>query len=136
MLLLLLVGSGEKTVAGDETRWFRCEVHWYATVNEHGDTDGSYSHVRVKSYEVKKHTPKGAWLIYGFRDGKGKFVLRDMQHRARAFAAPTKEQAVRDFMLRKKYHIGRLQLQIIRAEKEMAKVKAVCGAWPDLNLDS
>lgn len=121
---------------GAETRWFRCEVKWYATVNEHGDTDGTYSRVRVKSYKVKKYTPKGAWLITGFAEARGKFVLRDMQHRARAFAAPTKEQAVLDFMLRKKYHIGRLQLQINRAEQEMALVKTVCGAWPDLNLDS
>lgn len=108
-----------------ETHWFRCVVHHFASVDEWGDVNGSYAKVDIIKCKVRKHTPKGAWLFTGFEspDIKGKFVLRDMQHRGRAYAAPTEEQAKKDFILRKQFHIDRLQAQINRATADQKLVE-------------
>jgi len=102
--------------------WHRIEVQHHATVNDFGEVDGRWSTVRQRQFEVIKLTPKGAWLRTGL-SGK-KFVLREMQHRGRAFAAPTVEQAADDFRARKAFHINRLQAQINRANKELALVES------------
>lgn len=111
-----------ETLTVSEQTWHRIEVQHYATVNDFGEVDGRYATVRHIKYEVTKLTPKGAWLRIPF-NGK-KFVLREMQHRGRAFAAPTVEQAADDFRARKAFQIGRLQSQINRANKELALVEA------------
>lgn len=106
-----------------ETHWFRCVVLHHATIDEHGDVSHRYATVHINAYEVRKITPKGAWLVIGFREDRGKFVLRNMLHRARAFAAPTPEQAMQDFLLRKQYRIDMLKSQIARAELEKSMVQ-------------
>lgn len=100
-----------------EPHWFRVEVHTYGYTDEYGDSAGSYDKVDIKKLEVLKHTPKGAFLNNGF--GQRKFVLRDVQHRARAYAAPTLEMARQDFIKRKLYHISKLQDRINRANRQI-----------------
>lgn len=100
------------------TVWYRVEAKTYATVDDWGDVVGSYSYLQVTGYMVDKETPKGVWLTRPWMSRK--FVLREMLHRGRAFAAPTEEQAREDFRLRKQFHIWRLQTQINRAEREIA----------------
>lgn len=102
-----------------EPHWFRIESRHSASVDEYGDITSRYSDLLEQKFTIVKHTPKGAWLEVGFTGGPAKFVLRDMQHRARAFAAPTQQQAREDFRLRKLYRISKLQAQILRAQREI-----------------
>lgn len=111
-----------------ETHWYRCEVVHYATVNEHGDVDGRYSYVKIMEFKVLRHTPKGVWLKWAFN---GKFVLRDPKHRARVFAAPTEEQAKKDFIARKGFEIRMLHKRLYRATTDR---DLVAKSWPDLNF--
>ena len=101
-----------------EMSWFRVEARSWAVFDEWGDaSDDSYSELVYRRIPVVKHTPKGAWLRTGSRDKR--LVLREYQHRARAFAAPTLEQAKEDFRLRKQYHIACLKGRIARAEADL-----------------
>lgn len=103
----------------DEPIWFRVEAASYAITDDWGDVVGSHRYLTVRKLKVMKHTPKGAWLSNGFFVEQRKFVLRDVQHRGRLFAAPTLDQAKEDFRLRKQFRIDRLQSQINRALKEI-----------------
>ena len=100
-----------------EPTWFRVEARHYVSTDEYGDIVGGSSNLQLIEYRVIRHTPRGAWLDNA---GSSKFVLRDMQHRARAFAAPTIEQAKADFKLRKQYRIKKLEAQIHRAKVEIS----------------
>lgn len=105
-----------------EPHWFRIEARHWSVADEWGDHSYTSSEVIVRQISVLKHTPKGAWL--GAKPGEfgmpKKLVLREYQHRGRAFAAPTLEQAKEDFRKRKQFRIDRLQAQINRAEREIA----------------
>lgn len=95
-----------------EPHWFRVEGRTW------GDGDGGcYAELIVKEILVSKHTPKGAWLNQGFSSKR--FVLRDYVHRARAYAAPTLEQAKEDFRKRKLYQISCLQLRIDQVRRQL-----------------
>jgi hypothetical protein len=108
-----------------EAVWFRVTVQHYATVNEHGDVDGHYSNVTVTQFPVLKHTPKGVWLEIPL--SAKKFVLREMLHRGRAYAAPTLEQAKQDFIARKQFERNRLESRINRIDREIALVSQGSG---------
>ena len=101
-----------------EPHWFRVEARHYSHADEYGDHSYTSSELKIELIKVVRHTPKGAWLLQGFSNKR--FVLRDYQHRARAYAAPTLEMAKEDFRKRKQYRIDRLQAQIHRAEREIA----------------
>ena len=97
--------------------WFRVEARHHADVDDWGDVIGSHSYLQVIEYDVVKETPKGVWLQRPFMAKK--FVLREILHRGRAFAAPTEDQAREDFRLRKQFRINRLQSQINQAQREI-----------------
>ena len=115
-----------------EPVWFRVEARHHATVNDWGDVDGHYADLKIIEITVLKHTPKGAWI--GARPGEfgmaKKLVLREYTHRARAFAAPTLDQAKEDFRKRKLYRIARLQAQIHQAEREIQLLSPILKDHP------
>lgn len=106
-----------------EPSWFRVEFHSYGYSDEYGNLSGSYDRIDIKELKVLKHTPKGAFLDAGF--GKRKFVLRELQHRARAYAAPTVAQAKQDFIKRKMYYVMKLQERINRANRQIRAAQGV-----------
>lgn len=104
-----------------EPVWFRVEAQHWANVDDWGYVSSRHSALKIIEIPVLKHTPKGAWI--GARPGEigmaKKLVLREYQHRARAYAAPTLDQAKEDFRKRKLYRIACLQAEIQRAEREI-----------------
>lgn len=106
--------------------WHRIEVTTHGHVDEWGDVVGSSDYERHTTFEVVKTTPKGAQLNAW---GQRKFVLREMQHRGRAFAAPTLEQAREDFIARKTFRINRLQAQINRETRYIELIRYQQGRF-------
>lgn len=93
----------------------------------------------LKMFVAIKETPKGYWIIpksdyiFGlefdveFDDfNESYFVLKESKRR---FAYPTKEEAIENFMFRKKKQLGILESQKIKAKKtlDIAKEK-----YPDI----
>lgn len=72
--------------------------------------------VELREYEVLKETPKGVWLYasrgYGFRSTT--FVRQEARKR---FAAPTKDEALRDFIARKQAQVRIYSARLARAER-------------------
>lgn len=100
-----------------EPHWFRIEARHYSVADDYGDHSYTSSELIVIEIPVIKHTPKGAWLMIS--PSRKKFVLRDYQHRGRAYAAPALAQAKEDFRKRKQFYINCLQSQINRAQREI-----------------
>lgn len=92
-------------LAFTEPCWWRCEVD-------------DYGKLVVTPVTIVKHTPRGVQA----HTYKGvKLILREYQHRARAYAAPTKEQAKADFIKRKAFQIRMLKTELDRAQEHLAK---------------
>jgi hypothetical protein len=85
------------------------EPHWFRV-------EASREQLRVSRFSVVRHTPKGAWLKGYFGE---KFVLRNVEHRGRLFAAPTHKQAEEDFRLRKLFRIRMLEVQLDRTQRDL-----------------
>lgn len=97
-----------------EPCWFRIEARYWSVSDEWGQhTNSGIVLIRIP---VAKHTPKGAWLGKGV---KPRFVLREYEHRGRAYAAPTEQQAIADFQRRKAFQIRMHEKQISRATLEL-----------------
>lgn len=92
------------------------EPVWYRVEGEHYD---GAPVLRLNTYKVRKHTAKAAQLVIGGFSKDTKLVKRDYVHRARAFAAPTVEQALIDFQQRKRYHILCMEGRLNRAREEL-----------------
>jgi hypothetical protein len=104
---------------GVDVLW-RCEAKRYASFDEDGDvTYISDPKLEVRWYKVNRRTPKGAW-INGHWAGeiwsKGELVTLS---RNKAFARNTVDEAVKDFIARRKRQIAILQGQLQRAEREL-----------------
>lgn len=95
-----------------EPYWFRVEAPYYEM------HDKALLMIRVP---IIKYTPKGVWVTATSRrfDSAKKLVLRKYQHRGRAYAASTPEQAAEDFRMRKQFQIRRLQSQIQSAQADL-----------------
>lgn len=91
------------------------EPHWFRVEAENSYEDGA--RLVVEQIPVLKHTPKGAW-VHG-RRGERRLVLREYLYRGRAFAAPTRHQALEDFRLRKRFQIARLQAELNWAKRQL-----------------
>lgn len=97
--------------------WYRVDVTSHAITDEWNEVVSHYGTLRIIEYKVLKETPKGAWLEVPL--SQRKFVLKEVLHRARAFAAPSEEQAREDFKARKQYRIDKLQSAINNCERDI-----------------
>lgn len=79
--------------------WYRVNEHRYASVNEFGETENSYTELSLDRYPVIKHTPKGVWIA---RYYDKKFILKSAK---KQWACPTEEQAKASYVARKKRQI-------------------------------
>ncbi|WFU52219.1 hypothetical protein QA639_21160 [Bradyrhizobium pachyrhizi] len=100
---------------GEDVLW-RCEAKRYSYVvdadrEEYGVTD---PRLEMWWWEVKRRTPKGAWLW------TGEFVLLTAFKKK---YAETEALAIRDFKARKNKQIQILSRQLANAERELALTK-------------
>lgn len=100
--------------------WYRCSDH---TGRSGGvDVCGNYeygtpyTYVKLHQFKVAKHTPKGVRLFMNEWDGDTRVVLHDSRKK---FAHPELEDAVDDFMTRKKRQIWIYNQKIKQANEAM-----------------
>ncbi len=103
-------------------KWYRYQERVFANFPDDFESSRWPSTVRLQlqEFEVAKVTPKGVRLE------NGRFVLLEARKR---FACPTKEEALKSYVARKRRQQGILNSQLYQvargialAEKEMIKV--------------
>jgi len=112
--------------------WYRYEDYCTAPpVDEFENRIGeSEVHIRLRTFEVVKHTPKGVWLIETIGTWKcepERFVLKDSHKR---FACPTIELALESFEARKlkQARIYRARIKVAEEALRLARKE------PELDL--
>lgn len=90
--------------------WYRFEDYRVSGgINDFGEPEGpGHTEIRMREFQVTKHTPKGVWLHGAGWDGGKKFVLRDARKR---YACPTVDEAMESFLARKKRQLSILTAQ-------------------------
>lgn len=102
--------------------WYRYFEYWTTPIDEYDEPMPGQStlHISLEKFPVVRHTPKGVQLDigYGTRDDNGKLLLRFVLKDARKqFACPTKLEAMKSFLARKKR-----QLSIYEARASSARI--------------
>lgn len=85
---------------------------------DHGEGYGPNVRVRLSAFNVIKRTPKGCWISIPF-GWKPRWVSLEAKKR---FAYPTKEEALKSFIARK-----RRQVSILSYQKERAEIALQIG---------
>jgi len=115
---------GPLPVVGDI--WYRYEDVLYAAPLDEFDypTGSPRLAVELRTFQVKKVTPKGVWvgrwsstIPYLFEGEKHRFVLFDAR---KQFACPSKLKALESFVARKERQSGILSSQLRRADQSVA----------------
>lgn len=111
-----------------ETDAFGSQLYYRVEVLEHWDgteNDGSFDNlqrseqVSFQEYAVLKKTEKGVRLKVGY--GAGKYVCHTWR---KAFAYPTKAQALTAFKARRSRQVSILTAQLARAQDELRLAEA------------
>tara|TARA_R110000851_G_scaffold237183_1_gene390039 strand:+ start:316 stop:651 length:336 start_codon:yes stop_codon:yes gene_type:complete len=84
-----------------------------ANYDEYGVTS---PRLELKEYQVTGVTPKGFWVSLTFRGSKDKWVS---SHSAKRFAHPTKEQAIKAYICRKKAFVRHSQNRLNTANADL-----------------
>ena len=92
--------------------WWRIDDCSYANVDEWGDVVGSNLQIEAHAFEVVRQTPKGVWLRRGWLFATEQRVGVNWKRR---FAAPTVEEAFKDYIARRER-----QRQICQAQADRA----------------
>lgn len=105
----------------DLTRMYRYEG--YVDEDYYGPIGLGNVHVRPQEFIIQRHTPRGVFIHYGL---KPKFVLLSGHKR---FAFPTKEEALKSFIERK-----RRQVRLLRGQMEHAEAQRdhACGMYAEM----
>lgn len=82
-----------------------------------GGVDGcmgdEYPELLLEAYQIKRFTPKGYWVDVW---GQPKFVLRGGPTCEKRFAYADPVYALESYLIRKRWHISRLERQLARAK--------------------
>lgn len=106
----------ERSVIGDK----------FYRYNDPGGVEGVT--LWLEELSVVSITPAGYWLTYGWPNNKDKFVLHDARKR---YAYPTKELALKSYIIRKNWQLRHLANTKAKAErglfiaKEMKKGREI-----------
>lgn len=91
------------------------------------DYDGEYTtptipnpKLELRTFVVKRETPKGYWVGYERYDTFKKFVRKDSKKK---FAYLTKEEALNNFILRTKRRIQILKYQLSSCESALSRAE-------------
>jgi hypothetical protein len=108
----------------EPARWYRFEDKRYAPVLDEYEYARGSGRVELEEhvFEVVRTTPKGVWLVavWGeFRSSTPRFMRLGAR---RAFAHPTREQAMTSYIARK-----RAQMQLLQRQLESARVALFLG---------
>ena len=90
--------------------WYRYyDYRTAAPVDEYDEIYGASSAaIGLQKFGVTRHTPKGVWIDYHGNPRDEKFILTAANKR---FACPTKEEALKSFLARKKRQLSILTNQ-------------------------
>ena len=100
-----------------------------------GQASPSTTGIVIEAFAVRRHTPKGVWLVAARWTEDGELVDRFVLAKAkRRWACPTQAQVLRSFMKRKQSQRRLLRMQIERskvaeelARRELVRVTAKEG---------
>lgn len=98
----------------DAKRWWRIDDCSYATFDEWGDSYSTGPRIEAHAFEVVRETPKGVWLRRGWLFATEQWVGVNWKRR---FAAPTVEEAFKDYIARRERQRAICQAQADRAER-------------------
>lgn len=102
--------------------WYRYEDYRTANMLDEWDNPtGSTQRVCLMEMRVLKHTPKGVWLQRWPRLDGRRFCLAECRKR---YAAPTREEALRDFLARKQRQLAIYQAKIIGIKEAVRLAKS------------
>jgi len=73
----------------------------------------------LDEYEVTSETPKGYWVSYCFPNAKDKWVSKTAKKR---FAYPIKEDALKQYKIRKEAYVRHSLARLKRAEEDLGLV--------------
>lgn len=105
---------------GADVLW-RCEAKCYSYVIDADREEYGVTHPRLKLrwFEVERRTPKGAYI----KSSMGVHDQLVSLWANKAFARNTVDEAVKDFIARRKHQIRILERQLARAQAELALTK-------------
>lgn len=107
-----------------QEHWYRYEARDLGAVDDFGDLFPSHGvELLLMKFKVTRHTPKGVWL------DTGQFVRKNSKRR---YAYPTQEQALANFVARKKSQIRILEGHLARAKQALTLAYPLKGSLDGL----
>lgn len=95
--------------------YYRLENASYSTIlDADREVFGTEQHIQMREFKVLRHTPAGVWI---WAHGQRKFVLTGGR---KAWARPTKAEALADYRARKKSYIQHCEARLAGAKAQLA----------------